>query len=159
MPSLYMPGSSRRYAREACLVGRGTVGGGLSVSKLEDPELKPNQLPENFKTLEENVSRPQSKRYYAGIEADFIFDRKLRLPIYSFIAMIWTVISHSASRGSTIAVLLEYLCWAADTPQSRLDNIERHSHLRRLPRPRRLLSHKERTLFWPFFREFFFIFR
>ena len=34
MPSLYMAGYSRRYAREAFLVGRGTVGGGLSVFKL-----------------------------------------------------------------------------------------------------------------------------
>ena len=34
MPSPYMAGSSRRYAREAYLAGRGTVGGGLSASKL-----------------------------------------------------------------------------------------------------------------------------
>ena len=40
MSSPYMAGYSRRYAREAFLVGRGTVGGGLSVSKLKHTSIQ-----------------------------------------------------------------------------------------------------------------------
>ena len=30
------------------------------VDRIEDPELKPNELSESFKALEESVSKPQS---------------------------------------------------------------------------------------------------
>ena len=58
MPSLYMAGYSRRYAREAFLVGRGTVGGGLSVSKLRKESLEQiSKLCEREKRSLEQMSK------------------------------------------------------------------------------------------------------